>query len=195
MGTTYPVERVPSDDCAVIHQKQLYYPHKGQWVDVVRVGQSLQEMTLEMEARHVSNELEVMRSDLMDKRQVYEAAKSRGDAESATVAEKEWEQIYEKREAFLRGHYNRFAEYVADHIVDWNWTGRNGKALPRPDGTTGPIMRLLPEEINYLQEVIRQDNPLPESAGESASRTSSSDSASQPTNQDQDHTLEPSLIA
>jgi hypothetical protein len=50
--------------------------------------------------------------------------------------------------------YSENGLWVADHVVEWNWTDGEGQALPFPKNDATVIDRLTNEELAFLNQAI-----------------------------------------
>lgn len=50
-------------------------------------------------------------------------------------------------------------EEVSQRVVDWNWTGLDGKKLPKPYKSASVIEKLLSEEVVWLVNAIQGETP------------------------------------
>jgi hypothetical protein len=57
------------------------------------------------------------------------------------------------REAGLET-YSENGVWVAEHVVEWNWTDGEGKDLPYPKNDATVIDRLTNEELAFLNQAI-----------------------------------------
>jgi len=126
-----PVERVSCDACVVTVKGKPYHIHRGQYVEYVGVNE-----IGELQAAWDFNRLSVK----------FDAVK--GEAQEGL-----------KRLAILDEHYDQLLEWMAERLVDWDWTDQRGRPLPKPDGTAGPLRKLTPEEILFLDSVLSGEVP------------------------------------
>jgi hypothetical protein len=57
------------------------------------------------------------------------------------------------REAGLET-YSENTGWVAEHVVEWNWTDQDGNALPYPKNEPAVMDRLTNEELAFLNQAI-----------------------------------------
>lgn len=119
--------RVPSDDCAVDLDGDTYYPHEGEWVEIVGVP-SVAEL------------------------QAFTALAALG--QDLAVAEGEPDEAGQAAAAIDR-HFTAVCAALAERIVAWNWTDMRGRELPSPDGNPAVFASLSTEELYYLTRVAR----------------------------------------
>lgn len=50
--------------------------------------------------------------------------------------------------------YTENTGWVAEHVVEWNWTDGEGKELPYPKNDASVIDRLTNEELAFLNQAI-----------------------------------------
>jgi hypothetical protein len=62
---------------------------------------------------------------------------------------------------------------IAQRVADWDWTDDEGRLLPKPDGTSGPLKRLRDEELYYLRDVIQGETAAQRKNGSKPSPTTS----------------------
>lgn len=126
--------KVPSDDCTVTVDGVEYHLHRGQSVSVVGT-RSIGEMKAAWGFNRLSAELD--------------AVKGEPDENVRAIA-------------LLEEHYDSLLLWMADRIVDWDWTDQRGRLLPKPDGTTDPLLKLAPDELFYLTRILRGEGPADE---------------------------------
>lgn len=125
---------VPSDDCVVTVAGAPYHIHRGQTVSVIGT-RSIGEMKAAWGFNRLSTELD--------------AVKGEPDENVKAVA-------------LLEDHYDALLLWMADRIVDWDWTDQRGRPLPKPDGTVEPLLKLAPDELFYLTGILRGEVPADE---------------------------------
>lgn len=115
-------KHVPSDDCAVLSEGQVYYPHEGEWVELIPML-SAGELRILNRLSRVVVELQAVTGEP-------------GEGQ--------------KKLAILDDHLEPLTEYLASRVIAWNWTDAASRPLPQPDGTPGPLRRLSAEELVWL---------------------------------------------
>lgn len=151
MGKPRP-RRVASDRCPVLVDGQLYYPHEGEWVELlagVTVGQlGLLRQVQELPAR---------------------LSQADGDADEAA-------QVVALMEAAL----SEASAFLAPRVLAWSWTDDLGRPLPQPDGTPGPLRALRAEELYWLLDGAQGETADDAGKGGSVSPTTCSATAPAP---------------
>ena len=121
-----PPESIPSDDYEVTTADgQVYRPHEGEWV-LMYLDQTVEEVTAGEALARIGVEMQA----------------AKGDKDEAL-----------KIGLLAEQHFAILCEALAERVVDWTWTDRRGRPLPKPDGTTGPISKLSSDEMGYLLKV------------------------------------------
>lgn len=152
-GNHPPTKRIACDECPVIVDNVTYFPHEGQWVDVIPVGSMREQLVLGDFSR-----LSV------------EAAAAEDDP-----------QLQRELNLRLSQVNNAVLQVLADRVIDWNWTDAYGRALPKPDGTAQGIDRITQSEMWWLLTTIRTGGASATvGKGESGTPTTSSDSSPPP---------------
>lgn len=119
-----PAIRVPSDDCAVPAGGKTFFPHRGEWVEIVP-GQTTGER--------------LARAQVMLKG---------GDLMSAGLTDDAARAGFEALEAAMR----EICVGLAGRLRAWNWTDNHGKPLPPPSDPA--VLRALnAHELGYLMTV------------------------------------------
>ena len=153
MSNRPPTKRIACDECPVIVDGQTYYPHEGQWVEVVPVG-SMREMFVMGDYSRL----------------VVDIAAAEDDPDLAPEMNQRATQM---NQAVL--------QVLADRIVNWNLTDAYGRELPKPNGTPQAIDRISQSEMWWLLSAIRTGGASAEEGkGESGTPTTGSDSSPQP---------------
>jgi len=124
-------KRLPSDDCKVIQGGETYYPHEGEWVEV------LPGVTVDgVRQLHTLHELA---PKLL-------AAQGEADEQARILA-------------LMDGAFSEVARFLAPRLTAWNWTDDLGRPLPLPDGTPGPLGCLRQEELFWLISAAQGETP------------------------------------
>lgn len=132
-----PVRRVPSDDCALLVGGEAYYPHTGEWVEVVG-GFSVQLV-----------------------RGLGEIA-----GLGVTTASLEGEPDAERRQvAAIGSAFDDICRVLAQRVVAWTWTDERERPLPTPDGTPTPFLGLRAEELGWLLRATMGEVPAEQGKG------------------------------
>ena len=148
MSKPKPV-RVPSDDCAIVVAGETYYPHEGEWVDVIPTPS-------------IRN---------------YRALRVLGEAGTRILAAAGEPDENLQTVTIIDEAYTAVCAELADRIVDWSWTDDAGRPLPKPDGRPEPLVGLRAEEINWLVGAVIGKTPAQEKKGSRRSRITSLASA------------------
>ena len=145
-------KRVPSDDCAVLIDGAVYYPHEGEYVDVMP-GMSVGELQSIEHLRRLGVEIQALEGE--------------PDAQSRLLA-------------LLDPHYEELYRLLAARLVAWNWTDDRGRAIGPPDDVAN-LRTLRPEELYYLLFAAQGETPGARKNGWRPSQTISSAIASMAT--------------
>ena len=148
MSKPKPV-RVPSDDCSIVVAGETYYPHEGEWVEVIP--------TLSVGGFRALRELREAGT-----RMLAAAGEPDEDEQQLTIAD----------DAFTT-----LCAALAPRIVDWSWTDDAGRPLPKPDGRPEFLVVLRPEELGWLLGAVKGQTPTQEKKGSRRSRITSLASA------------------
>ena len=123
--------RVPSDDCAVTHAGEVFYPHEGEWVEMlpgISVG--------DLAALKSLAQLEMRR-----------AALDGDEDEGAQTIDMLLEAVATARTV------------VTPRLTAWSWTDIRGAPLPCPADDPDVYLGLEVEEVFYLMRVARGEAP------------------------------------
>ncbi len=145
MGKPRPI-RVPADDCAVTVGGATYYPHEGEWVDIF-VGFPVGGWKALQTIFGLQAEIDA----------------AKGEPDEA-----------QRITALLEPHFDRLCTYLAERLVDWNWTDNRGRPLPVPDGDPELLKRLEAQELYWLLKAIQGQTPSEEKNASAPSPTISS---------------------
>src|SRR5574340_894704 len=130
MGKPLP-KRIPSDDCAVTIDNEVYHPHEGEYVEMY-AGITIAELkTLEGFTR-ISVEVDAIQGE---------------------------EEEQQKLLGLLNQHFDEICKNLAGRVVAWNWTDDRGQPLPQPDGKAETMERLRAEEILWLMKATQGETP------------------------------------
>lgn len=121
MGKPTP-QCVPSDDCPVVADGDVFYPHEGETVTMF-TQMSVGEWQHFEQIRRLGVELNALQ----------------GEPDEA-----------EQTLRLLDQHFDDLCDMLATRVVDWDWTDNRGQPLPKPDGTPGPLKRLSSQELKWL---------------------------------------------
>jgi len=50
-------------------------------------------------------------------------------------------------------------QYLADHVLEWNWTDDEGKVFDLPRTNQAVLAELTQEELNFIAQVMAGQNP------------------------------------
>ncbi len=123
--------RIASDDCIVTMDGEAFTPHEGEWVEMHR-GLTIGGLQAIAGMQRIGVDLQAIQGE--------------EDAAAQALAQ-------------LGPHFERLCAYLAPRIVDWNWTDDAGRPLPKPDGTTAPLLLLNAQEINWLLAAAMGETP------------------------------------
>lgn len=148
-----PTVRIPSDGCVIVAPGiEPYYPHVGEWVDVVLVG-SVGELQAIARLRELAPALA--------------AAQGEPDEMARTLA-------------LLDPHFEEVLGYLAGRVMAWSWTDNFSRPLPQPDGTPGPLRLLTANELYWLLFASQADDAGTRKKGSRPSPITSSATARRP---------------
>lgn len=122
-----PAIRVPSDSCTVTVSGTEYHIHRGQSIWMVGTR-----TVGELQASWGFDRLSVRMNEL------------KGEPDE-----------YGRTLELLENHFSDLLTWIAERLIDWDWTDQRGQPLPKPDGTPEPLRKLTPEEIHYLRQALR----------------------------------------
>lgn len=145
--------RVPSDDCAVVIDGDTYYPHEGEWVELVgstTVGDFMALANLE----RVSVELDAARGEPDEALQMLRA---------------------------MDGYFSQVCDGLARRVTAWTWTDDQSQPLPNPKGNPDAFAALRPDELKYLIGLARGEQAADRKNASAPSRITSSATASRAT--------------
>ena len=154
-----PAQRVPSDDCliyvgrvigdgCIIEQGTPYAVHKGEWVEVLRLGAIRQYLAL----MHLT--------------------------QGAALASKELDEVNQVEVATgMENALNDLCHELAQRVIRWNWTGMDGKPLPQPYQNDQAIKDLTEDELIWLAQVAQGEGPGQRKNASGALRRTSSTKA------------------
>lgn len=134
--------RISSDDCTVTIGGKEYHVHRGQSVWIVG-ARSIGLMKASWGFNRLTVELDAV-------------------AVAETATEKEKDEATAKAMALLEANYDTLLEWMAKRIDGWDWTDASGKPMPAPDGTPAPLLGLCPEELFYLNRILRGEGTADE---------------------------------
>lgn len=140
-------------DCAVKVDGTVYHPHEGEWIDILTL-QNLEELQAFLDLQQMQVTLDAIKGETNEKAQ--------------TVV-------------IVNGHLQKLRECLADRVMAWNWTDLKGKPLPPPDGTPGPLGKLVADEIMWLVLAGQGETPTERKNDSPPSPTTSLDTESQAT--------------
>jgi len=123
--------RIPSDDCEVTINGEVYTPHEGEYVEML-VGQTVSEISAARRFLELQPKFAALKGE---------------DDENQQVT------------ALLDDAFEGICKSLAGRVVSWNWTDDAGRPLPPPDGTSGPIKNLRAEEVYYLIGCAKGEPP------------------------------------
>ena len=142
------VRRIPSDGCGVADETggATYYPHEGEWVDVIP-GMEVRMLAVLQKFNGLAD--------------AYAAIEGDSDAD-------------EKAIALSRDAIETALPALRDRVVGWSWTDDLGRPLPQPLEDPDVFLRLKGPEVGWLVAAVqgRIGGDLP-NAGSGTPTTSS----------------------
>lgn len=144
MGKPRP-RRIASDDCAVLIDGAVYYPHEGEYVELYS-GVTVGELQAMEHIRRLGVEISAVK----------------GDADE-----------YARTLQLLDPHYEELYGCLASRLVSWDWTDDRGRPLGPPD-EIATLRRLRPEELYWLLFCVQGESQGERKNGSRPSQTISS---------------------
>jgi hypothetical protein len=142
--------RVPSDDCEVTVDGEVYRPHEGESVWF----------------------LPGMPSDIWET--LYAMARL---ADELKAVDGEPDEI-EKTLGLMEGHFRTACRILARQLVRWDWTDMASEPLPQPRGHPETIKQLDDDEVHWLIRALRGQTAGQRGNASAPSPTTSSDTES-----------------
>ncbi len=124
MGKPRP-RHIPSDGCGVRIDGEVYYPHEGEWVELV-ASETIGELRARVAFARLGPELDAVKGEPDEGRQM---------------------------NAIMEAHYASLTEHLAERIFEWSWTDLHGRPLPSPadgDGKPLGLLKLRADELYWL---------------------------------------------
>ena len=154
-----PVQRIQSDDClvyvgrvigegSIIEEGTPFPVHKGEWVEVLRLGAIRQYLAL----MHMIQGAAAASKDLSEAERI--------------DATKDLEQSLDE-----------LCHEIAGRIVNWNWTDMQGSPLPIPYRNDKVIKDLTEDELIWLTQAVQGEGSGQRKNASSASGRTSSTTA------------------
>lgn len=140
-----PVRRVPSDDCELTVGGVDYYPHQGEWIEVV--------------PRMTVGEIRLFRS-LNALKPKLEALEGDEGADEAQIA-------------LMDDSFTEVLDVLRSRVLAWNWTDDAGDPYPQPREDPDVFERLSIQEMYYLTAAMQGGEPDSKNGATKPSRTTS----------------------
>lgn len=121
--------RIPSDDCEVTIDGEVYRPHEGEWVEMIS-SESVGELRIRVELAQLGPKLEALE----------------GEPDAGI-----------RYNALMDAHYVSLCEHLAERVVAWNWTDLRGRPLSPPTDDQGRplgLLRLRANELYWLMNAV-----------------------------------------
>jgi hypothetical protein len=148
-------KQIPSDTCAVRIGGETYYPHEGEWIEVLPSPNTLRETQAFVRFGIAARNLEA----------------TEGDDDQVDQTDK-----------YLEQDFGVLLEIVAKRVIAWNWTDMRGRPLPQLDAKADLLRDLSDQEVYWLVLACRGEPPqVAEAAEKKDSATSpTTSSATEP---------------
>ena len=144
-----PAQRVPSDDCETTVAGVDYYPHAGEWIEIIP-RLSVGEIRLFRSLNALKPKLDAIEGD------------DGADADGIALMDDSFQEVL----AVLR-----------HRVLAWNWTDDAGDPYPQPRDEPGVFEQLSIQEMYYLTAAMQGGGPDQKNGTGKNSRTTSSASA------------------
>lgn len=125
-------KQIPSDTCKVTIAGETYYPHEGEWIEVLPSPNTLREQQAFVRFSIAARNL----------------AATEGDDDQV-----------DHTGEYLERDFGTLLEVVARRVISWNWTDMRGRPLPQLDGKTDLLRDLSDQEVYWLVGACRGEAP------------------------------------
>lgn len=132
MAKPTPV-RIPADLCGVRVGEETFFPHEGEWVELI-THETVGELRARVELGRLGPELDGVRGEPDENRRMNEI----------------WDQ-----------HHSTICRFLARRVLAWNWTDDGGAPLHPPrngDGEPDGLLELRAAELYWLMNATAPEN-------------------------------------